>query len=583
LPALQRLVEGDAGPDHNGISHISRVLVTGLGPCADATMSEFAPLERAALLRALANPPTTDEAAPRLRYCRMEKLRDGDTFAQVCDRPSSDDNRGRVDVIDSNSRSSDYGDVDSSHSRGNSGSSSGHDSQHEEGGDHPSHPPLRPPIAPRPPNRRVVVSHGEPCALKPRTHFPNALAVVARTMTETSALSAQQRECLKLAAADELWVPTPWGAEVLANDAVINVAGWAMHHGAAVVAVVPETVDGDFLDPALVETEILGPADTAALAGPTRLWQYGASPAAAKAVATATAATASASAAPALREPEEAGAAAAVALERLGVSSDCGLARHDLQRQRFVVVSIFKWGHRKGWDVLLEAYWRAFLDPQLLAHNAGERLSTADASSSRRNDSSSTNPAAEVVLCLRTSKPKIGLTGEVFESRFGGASAGGDAGGVGGEIRAYARHFLRTYKPPPDAEPIAGAGSAATTATPALAPADGVASGVLASAVARTPMRLVDLPAVEVYGQPLSRVALRALMGRANAFALPHRGEVRRAPQLNCLIIPDTRKTTHNLTKEKGWELVCTPIMWVLILCWNRCEEGIPLTERSPP
>eukprot|EP00802_Teleaulax_amphioxeia_P013526 Tamp_13577.p3 GENE.Tamp_13577~~Tamp_13577.p3 ORF type:complete len:215 (-),score=33.07 Tamp_13577:357-1001(-) len=31
-----------------------------------------------------------------------------------------------------------------------------------------------------------------------------------------------------------------------------------------------------------------------------------------------------------------------------------------LLEQRFVLLSVFKWEHRKGWDVLLDAYWCAF-------------------------------------------------------------------------------------------------------------------------------------------------------------------------------------------------------------------------------
>ena len=37
------------------------------------------------------------------------------------------------------------------------------------------------------------------------------------------------------------------------------------------------------------------------------------------------------------------------------------LARHVIRNPgEFVLVSVFKWEHRKGWDVLLDAYWAAF-------------------------------------------------------------------------------------------------------------------------------------------------------------------------------------------------------------------------------
>ena len=209
------------------------------------------------------------------------------------------------------------------------------------------------------------------------------------------------------------------------------------------------------------------------------------------------------------------------------VVSDCGAAPGKAGR-RFVVASVFKWGHRKGWDVLLEGFWRAFLDPKI----------------------GSSAAAGNVVLCLRTSKvplkcqppfvghlhlptilnqragvaplqPSIGATGEVFESRAGGSSR---SEGICGEIRAYARHFLATYRPRGGDE--------------------------------GSNLALRDLPSVEVLEEPLSRLALRRLvgprlcpppwhlvsygaqppntahcvwatpqMGAADAFALPSRGE----------------------------------------------------------
>ena len=148
-------------------------------------------------------------------------------------------------------------------------------------------------------------------------------------------------------------------------------------------------------------------------------------------------------------------------------------------------------------------------------------------------------------MCLRTSKPKIGFTGEVFETKFGNRASNSnnndkdkdDAGGVGDEIRAYAHHFLRRYKPPPPPPP-------APEENPSDSPSPREATGVPEDNSAASPpppppppavaqpsttrslKNLRDLPAVEVYGQPLSKVALRALVGRADVFALPHRGEV---------------------------------------------------------
>ena len=542
LPALQRLIESSNGVRHG--AEYSCVYVTGLGPCSNATLAEFAPLERAALLHALAGPEKASKttSAPGLRYCRMKKQDDGETFAQVCDRPSSD-------LKDSD----------------NSLNINAHIPPLDTGPSNDASNPLR--TSSRLRNRRVVVTHGEPCALKARDHFPAALAVIGRTMTETSTLSAKQRACLVLAAADELWIPTPWGAQVLVDDFKRNELA-----NPAAVAVVPETVDGTFLDPALVEQALDFP-NAEALLHPTKLWRYGVAREATPSIAKPTRANTPAAfsepagtAATVLAEtpsdnavaqdaaaPVAAAAAAAEAAAakefRIEDSSDCGLARGHRERQRFVVVSVFKWGHRKGWDVLLEAFWRAFLDPNLAGNAVQDPSVSASSSSGNRSSTSSSvralpAAAAEVVLCLRTSKPKIGFTGEVFETKFGNRASNSnnndndkdDAGGVGDEIRAYAHHFLRRYKPPPPPPP-------APEENPSDSPSPREATGVPEDNSAASPppppppavaqpsttrslKNLRDLPAVEVYGQPLSKVALRALVGRADVFALPHRGEV---------------------------------------------------------
>ena len=85
---------------------------------------------------------------------------------------------------------------------------------------------------------------------------------------------------------------------------------------------------------------------------------------------------------------------------------------------------------------------------------------------------------------------------QIFESRAGGAAA---SEGIGGEIKAYAKHFLRRL---PSSPPISAA-----SLNPSLSWALG------------------DLPSVEVLEAPLPRAALRALLGRADLFALPSRGE----------------------------------------------------------
>ena len=213
---------------------------------------------------------------------------------------------------------------------------------------------------------------------------------------------------------------------------------------------------------------------------------------------------------------------------------------------RFVVVSVFKWGYRKGWDVLLEGFWRAFLDWDE-ENDDGDVSSSEEVSSSSsssfddaaqgRGESKQRVYGGDAVLCLRSDKPRIGLTGEVFESRFrsgagrgraaaaAAAAAEAEAGGrVGPEIQAFARHFVTSSYQRPGAPPVAPPGAEAPPAAEARKAA-AVTAAAARNAAPSSVLSEHELPAVEVFNGALSRAALRRLVGGADAFALPSRGE----------------------------------------------------------
>jgi len=293
-------------------------------------------------------------------------------------------------------------------------------------------------------------------------------------------VTARHRECIVASGVHELWVPTAWGADqfraagfggnagsgsdvgVRGVDGAGTSAATAASAAATAVRVfaVAEAVDGAFLDPRLARSDIggsLSRGDLRALAAPQRLWNHSSTLPAAPLPALASSPSASASAA-------AAAAAAAAAVDKASKAadsvkaasgsdgddgsgvSDCALEAADPRRARFVAVSVFKWGHRKGWDVLLEAFWRAFTfdgwedeeEARAGAGNgapdgAGSLRAAAGGAAGENSGSDGSGPtrrsgavehsgggsragslaAERVVLCLRTSKPRIGASDEV--------------------------------------------------------------------------------------------------------------------------------------------------------------------------
>ena len=127
---------------------------------------------------------------------------------------------------------------------------------------------------------------------------------------------------------DEVWVPTEW------HRSVFSTFMQQMGLNSPSVAVIPEAVDTNLLLPCLnlqqedLETFIATEKDLSS------------------------------------SESIEARQCKLLGLTRGVRVLDCKLDERRKvvcqRKQRFVFLSIFKWEYRKGWDVLLNAYWNAF-------------------------------------------------------------------------------------------------------------------------------------------------------------------------------------------------------------------------------
>jgi hypothetical protein len=144
----------------------------------------------------------------------------------------------------------------------------------------------------------LVIEHGEPCSMRRwQSSSARPWRVVARTMTESS-LKAEQAACLRHA--DEIWVPTAWHVDTFVAAGIAR----------SLLHVVPEPVDVDFFHPNYIPSVVEEPSD-----GPLGWWK---------------------------RPSAKVGDTPAPS------------------PSPFVFLSSFKWEWRKGWDLLLEAYWCEF-------------------------------------------------------------------------------------------------------------------------------------------------------------------------------------------------------------------------------
>lgn len=182
------------------------------------------------------------------------------------------------------------------------------------------------PLTIRKPQPRAIIFHGTTCAFQNRSYLamPRDIntIVIGRYMLERNLfLSGLTQDEYSVAYCagfmDEIWVPTEWHKAVLKNALkLLNSVSLPY------IEVIPETVDTSIFDPRLLKRktstasiDLSGDIDTKSFIQSR--------------------------------------------------SKECNIVHnrvdcHSPASSSFEFLSIFKWEHRKGWDILLEAYWSAF-------------------------------------------------------------------------------------------------------------------------------------------------------------------------------------------------------------------------------
>lgn len=191
----------------------------------------------------------------------------------------------------------------------------------------------------RVPSPRAIIFHGTTCIHKNESlvgsihHSKRDIntILIGRYMVERSSfaggLDLNEYAVLSCSSVvDEIWVPTQWHVEVMQNLlAFASVTGKR-------ISVVPEAVDTSLFDPALVSE--------------------GAKQAKSRRVS------------PCVILPSRSNQNVLdTSIDISGLGDDTSLVSQRIacpSGTKFEFLSIFKWERRKGWDVLLEAYWRTF-------------------------------------------------------------------------------------------------------------------------------------------------------------------------------------------------------------------------------
>jgi len=187
----------------------------------------------------------------------------------------------------------------------------------------------------RHPAPRVVIYHGTTCIHQnqsaPAANRDINTIRIGRVMLErpylTGGFNLDEYAVLQCAARmEELWVPTEWHKDVFQR--LLTQQGSAS--STPPITVIPEAVDTTLFDPAFVRT-----GSNRSIVGPGRLLLVDGS-------------RVTSGVAPA---------------DTLVVHKSCTFVEDRVQcdhKHRFEFLSVFKWEYRKGWDVLLDAYWAAF-------------------------------------------------------------------------------------------------------------------------------------------------------------------------------------------------------------------------------
>lgn len=190
----------------------------------------------------------------------------------------------------------------------------------------------------------VAIEHAEPCKMREFTAEGRPLFVISRAMSE-GLLPQDQVKCLK-ARADEVWVPTQF------HVAAFVKSGVPRH----MIHVIPESVDATFFDPSKLKHIACDGVGQCLVAFRTDTRAH--------------------------QDFWSAYGRRSLILRRWTDTPTAFMPTtksnaSSLTRSGFRFLSVFKWESRKGWDILLNAYWQTF----------------------------DKNRDRGVVLCLRTWKP----------------------------------------------------------------------------------------------------------------------------------------------------------------------------------
>ena len=186
-------------------------------------------------------------------------------------------------------------------------------------------------VSGRRPSPRALIFHGTMCVYRNESVHTMArdgnTIYIGRYMVERGKFPGgfTQDEYLVFSCAarmDEIWVPTEWHKKVFVDQ--LDSMGFGRNSR---IAVVPESVDTQMFDPNLIRTKEQG--NKFALVR-SREPQHGCRVLQSKSVVC------------------------------LAQASSVGEGHVDVEKNRFRFLSVFKWERRKGWDVLLNAYWSAF-------------------------------------------------------------------------------------------------------------------------------------------------------------------------------------------------------------------------------
>lgn len=211
----------------------------------------------------------------------------------------------------------------------------------------------------RVPSPKALILHGTTCIYKNESFAAGGLAkrdintiLIGRFMLERSAftngLDINEYSVLSCASiVDEIWVPTEWGVGVMRS--LLAIASVTNKR----IAVVPEAVDTRLFDPALASDAALEERSRRGVVPASCQWIPAAEMGQEENAEAEVAAYGGA-------HTTYGRGASSLACPQPSAPSISSSSSKSSSRSKFEFLSIFKWERRKGWDILLRAYFRAF-------------------------------------------------------------------------------------------------------------------------------------------------------------------------------------------------------------------------------